>query len=120
MDSVNKKKRLIKRQVTIRKFFGLCFMFFLGILYSYIVTATNQNSNNSFMAIGAALGICFWILLLTLLFMIVTYYQIGKREKSKSNSSLERIEKLGDLKLKGLISEQEFETEKRKIWEEEL
>ena len=56
------------------------------------------------------------VLVIELIVIAVMFIAIGKKEKPKSSDTLEQIEKLGKLKAQGLISEEEFEKEKKKLW----
>lgn len=64
-----------------------------------------------------------WLMLLiavtgiVFIVMIAMFIAIGKNPKPKTTDTLEQIEKLGKLKEQGHISEEEFEKEKKKLWD---
>ncbi len=58
------------------------------------------------------------LLLIEIIFIIYMFTKIGKKEEVKSIGTLDQMEKLGKLKAQGLISDEEFEKEKKKLWEQ--
>lgn len=113
-----KKEKKIKRQkFFIRGFWSTAFVL-LGYLFAVWQTYANTG-HDVLNSVSGGLQFTFLVLLLFGILMIVTFISIGKKEKPKSNDALEQIEKLGKLKAQGLISEQEFEKEKKKLWEQE-
>ena len=113
-----KKEKLINRQKNLIKAFKVTIYILLGFLFCIWMTWVMAQAD-VLVKVMPAINLLLIILVIIGILMIVTYFAIGKKEKPKSNDALEQIEKLGKLKAQGLISEQEFEKEKKKLWEQE-
>lgn len=50
--------------------------------------------------------------------LLIMFLSLGKKQTPQTNDALERLEKLGKLKAQGVLSEEEFEREKKKILNE--
>lgn len=55
--------------------------------------------------------------LIVLIIILINFFTMGKRSKPTPASVLEQIEKLGKLREQGHITLEEFEREKKKLWE---
>jgi uncharacterized membrane protein len=113
----NKKDRIIKRQrFAIRTFWTTVF-FFLGFLFA--IWQTWELAHEDVLTrVSPAMNLIIILLFVELFVILIMFFAIGKREKPKSSEVLEQIEKLGKLKGEGHISEEEFEKEKKKLWEQ--
>ena len=110
----SKKEKLIKRQRFVIRTFWTTIFFLLGFLFAVWQT-WEQAGHDVLDDVFPAIILIIFVLVIELVIMAILFIAIGKKEKPKSSDTLEQIEKLGKLKAQGLISDEEFEKEKKKL-----
>lgn len=110
-----KKERLIKRQKFVIRTFWTTVFFLLGFLFAVWQTWVLAYED-VLDSVFPAMNLIIVVLVIELIVMAAMFIAIGIKEKPKSSDTLEQIEKLGKLKAQGLISDEEFEKEKKKLW----
>lgn len=119
---MEKKTKLIKRQKFILRTFWISVTATLsfwigGVLSQSQMIKCEKGYVISYSFPFEALILFIVITLIIFIVMIVMFIIIGKKNKPKTVNAIEQIEKLGKLKERGLISEEEFEKEKRKLFD---
>jgi hypothetical protein len=117
-----KKEKLKKQQRVIIRAFWIIFFTNIGFFIGGIASDNGLiMCNEHYMTkyyFPMEMQIFFLIILgIVFIYMLGMFIAIGNTTKPKSSNALDQIERLGQLKEKGLISEQEFEIEKKKLWE---
>ena len=121
----NKKQQLIKRQQFVIRAFKTTLAFFFGYSLCYILmdklldfTGTTSLNWSLLKLVQSIHTILVILLVFEIINIIYLFLKIGKKEEIKPIGTLDQLEKLGKLKAQGLITEEEFEKEKKKLWEQ--
>jgi len=117
-----KKQKLIKRQKFVVRTFWIMLAATIGIILGSVMTQGEwvdyeYGGGYLYNPPGLLLRLIIFLDFIVLIILLTMFFAIGKKTKPKSNEVLEQIEKLGKLKEQGHITDDEFEKEKKKLWD---